>query len=325
MGRGTPSNGWNRWRRLVRKFSLRPTAGWRWKLYCEARQPAGNGPNMAAALGKAGLNLRYIGALGEGTAHPVFEPLAEQTEAIAVADPGVIQALEFGDGTVKLGEMASLGAIDYRNILRHMTEGAFFDLLSRQDLVCAVNWAATPRLTTLLTDLLDYVIPNLPPRELKHYFFALSDPDKRSDGEVRSVLSTIARFQNWGAVCLGLRAKEAERVARVLGQSMPAEDARGLKSVAASIRTKLNVGTVVVQGGEAAACATKLESAGAAVGSGGGRGGGVEDAFYAGFCVAQLLDFPLAACLTTAVGFRSYHAERGRSPSLSEAQGWLRR
>ena len=140
------------------------------EIVLRAEKAGGNGPNMADALGRAGLNLRYIGALGEGSAHPVFETFARETEAIPVADPGVVHTLEFADGTVKLGEVASLGAIDYRNILRHMTEGAFFDLLSRQDLVCVVNWSATPQLTTLLTDLLDYVIPNLPPRDQKHYF-----------------------------------------------------------------------------------------------------------------------------------------------------------
>ena len=137
----------------------------------------------------------------------------------------------------------------------------------------------------------------------------------------------MARFQNWGAVSLGLNFMEAERVARVLGQSKVGDGADGLKSMAVYIRTQLNIGTVAVHRGDTAACATKLESE-LAPGSSAGdeqmrRGSG--DAFNAGFCTAQLLDFPLSACLTTALGFRGYYEETGRGPSLSEVQGYIGR
>lgn len=295
------------------------------EIFPHDEKAGGSGPAMAGALGKAGLNLRYIGALGDASFHPVFETFARETNAISIADPAIIHSLEFADGKIMLGTVASLDAIDYRNLLRHIEEGEFFDLLSRQDLVCVVNWAMIPNLTTLLTDLLDYVIPNLPPRDQKHYFFDLSDPVKRSDGEVRSILSTISRFQNWGAVTLGLKLKEAGRIAQLLGQSGRGDEADGLKSMAAYIRDRLNIGTVVVQAEDSAACATKLEKAWVAgtLTNDPPASGGSGDHFNAGFCLAQLLDFPLSVCLTTGEAFRGFHAVTGRSPSMSEAQSFI--
>ena len=299
--------------------------GAKMEIFTREEKAGGSGPAMAEALGRAGLNLRYIGALGETSVHPVFENFARETNAISIADPAIIHCLEFADGKIKLGTVASLDAIGYRKLLRHLTEGEFFDLLSRQDLVSVVNWAMIPNLTTLLTDLLDYVIPNLPPRDQKHYFFDLSDPVKRSDGEVRSVLSTLSRFQNWGAVTLGLNVKVAGRVARLLGQSELGDGADGLKSMASYIRDRLSIGTAVVQAGDSAACATKLETVWA-------KGtltkdppatGGSADHFNAGFCLAQLLDFPLSVCLTTGEAFRGFHAVTGRSPSMGEAQSYI--
>ncbi len=295
------------------------------EIFPQEEKAGGNGPVMADALGRAGLNLRYIGALGEASVHPVFEKFAQDTDAISIADPAIIHALEFADGNIRLGEVASLDGIAYRNLLRQVTEGEFFDLLSRQDLISVVNWAMIPNLTTLLTDLLDYVIPHLPPRDQKHYFFDLSDTEKRSDGEVRSVLSTISRFQNWGAVTLGLNVKEAGRVSQLLGQSKMGDDADGLKSMASYTRDHLNIGTAVVHSRDSAACATKLETAwveGPFRENAPATGGSTEH-FHAGFCLAQLLDFPLPACLATGMALRGYHVGTGRSPSMSDAQSFL--
>ena len=295
------------------------------EIFPREEKAGGNGPVMAGALGKAGLNMRYVGALGEASVHPVFAKFAQDTDAISIADPAIIHALEFADGNIMLGELVSLDGITYRNLLSQMTEGEFFDLLSRQDLVSVVNWAIIPNLTTLLTDLLDYVIPNLPPRDQKHYFFDLSDTEKRSDGEVRSVLSTISRFQNWGAVTLGLKLEEAGRVTQLLGQSKMGDDADGLKSMAAYTRDHLSIGTAVVHSGDSAACATKLETAwveGPVTKDAPAKGGATEH-FHAGFCLAQLLDFPLPASLATGMAFRGFHGRMGRSPSMSEAQSFI--
>lgn len=295
------------------------------ELYINYEKLGGNGPIMANALLNAGLITRYVGALGEATIHPVFEEFAANTRAISVVDPGITHALEFSDGKIMMGTMTSLDALNYDAILKHISEGDFFDLLSRQDLISMVNWTMIPNMTELFSDLLDHVIPNLPPRDNKHYFFDLADPVKRPKGEIETALRTIARFQNYGDVTLGLNLAEGKQVYSILGQSAIEPDPEGLKTMAAFIRKELEIGCVVIHPKESAACATKNESHWIAgpytqkpkITTGAG------DHFNAGFSTAQLLGMPPLACLTVGVCFSGHYVRTGASPSLANVQSFI--
>lgn len=295
------------------------------ELYVNYEKLGGNGPIMANALLSAGVKTRYIGALGEQSIHPVFAEFAKNTNAISVVDPGITHALEFSDGKIMLGTMTSLDAFNYDAILKHVSEGDFFDILSRQDLISMTNWTMIPNMTELFGDLLDHVIPNLPPRDTKHYFFDLADPVKRPVGEIETALRTISRFQNYGQVTLGLNLAEAKQVCGILGQSEIDADPQGLKSMAGYIRNELSLGCVVVHPKESAACATKndtcwikgpyTEKPKITTGAG--------DHFNAGFSTAQLLGFPPLACLTTGVSFSGHYVRSGESPSLHNIQSFI--
>ena len=295
------------------------------ELFVKYEKLGGNGPIMANALLNAGAKTRYIGALGDEAIHPVFAEFAKKTDAVTVADPGITHALEFSDGKILLGTMTSLDAVTYSGILNHVGEGEFFDLLSRQDLISIVNWTMIPNMTELLCDMLDHVIPNLPPRDSKHYFFDLADPAKRPVGEIETALRTIARFQNYGDVTLGLNLAETKQVSDILGQPEVEADATGLQSMASHIRNELNVGCVVVHPKESAACATKDETCWIAgpytedpkITTGAG------DHFNAGFASTQLLGFPPAACLTVGVSFSGHYVRTGNSPSLTNIQTFI--
>ena len=296
------------------------------ELYINYEKIGGNGPIMANALLNAGLNTRYVGALGDQSIHPVFEEFARRTDACSVVDPGITHALEFADGKILLGTMASLDGLTYQEILKHVGEGEFFDLLSRQDMVSIVNWTMIPNMTKLLSDLLDHMIPNLPPRDNKHYFFDLADPAKRPKGEIETALRTIARFQNYGNVTLGLNLAETKQVSEILGQSEVEADEAGLQSMASYIRNELNIGCVVVHPKESAACATKDKTCwiqgpytdDPKITTGAG------DHFNAGFATAQLLGLPPDACLTVGVCFSGYYVRTGESPSLTDVQTFIR-
>lgn len=296
------------------------------ELYVNFEKIGGNGPIMANALLNAGANTRYVGALGDQSVHPVFSEFAKRTNAVSVVDPGVTHALEFKDGKVMLGKMATLEDLTYEAILRHVGEGEFFDLLSRQDLISMVNWTMIPNMTKLFSDMLDHVIPNLPPRDSKHYFFDLADPVKRPKGEIETALRTIARFQNYGDVTLGLNLTESKQVTQILGQPEVKADSDGLQSMASHIRNELSIGCVVIHPKETAACATKedtccitgpyTEDPKITTGAG--------DHFNAGFAVAQLLGFTLEACLTVGVCFSGHYVRTGDSPSLTHIQTFIR-
>ena len=59
------------------------------ELFPRFEKLGGNGPIMANALLSLGLGVRYVGALGKPSIHPVFEDFAEKTSAISLADPGI--------------------------------------------------------------------------------------------------------------------------------------------------------------------------------------------------------------------------------------------
>ena len=40
-----------------------------------------------------GLGVRYVGALGKPSIHPVFEEFAQKTDAISLTEPGITTAL----------------------------------------------------------------------------------------------------------------------------------------------------------------------------------------------------------------------------------------
>lgn len=295
------------------------------ELFVNYEKIGGNGPIMANALLNAGANTRYIGALGDKAIRPVFAEFAKNTNAISVVDSGITHALEFSDGKIMLGNMSSLDGLNYDAILNHISEGDFFDLFSRQDLISMVNWTMIPNMTELFGDLLDLVIPNLPPRDTKHYFFDLADPEKRQAGEIETALRTIARFQNYGDVTLGLNLAEATHVYEILGQKEVGGDPDGVKSMARFIRDELKIGCVVVHPKESAACATKediywiagpyTENPKITTGAG--------DHFNAGFSTAQLLCFPPLACLTVGVCFSGHYVRTGKSPSLGNIQTFI--
>lgn len=287
----------------------------------------GNGPIMANALVSAGAKVRYIGALGKPAIHPVFESFAKKTQAISICDPGITQALEFKDGKIMLGTMASLDELTYDNLVKTVGEGAFLELLDRADLAAFVNWTMIPNMTEILVGLLERAYPNLGPHARgRHYFFDLADPEKRSEGDLLTVLHTLKRFRTHGKVTLGLNLKEGQMVDKLLVGDGKTETAEELKRLCTRIREKLEVNTVVVHPTDCAACSTRegawwvkgpfTENPVITTGAG--------DHFNAGFAVAQTLGLSPAAALTVAVATSGQYVRSARSPSIYDTDSFLR-
>lgn len=295
------------------------------ELYQEMEKLGGNGPIMANALVAAGLPTRYIGALGKQAIHPVFEDFAKVTGAVSITDPGITTAAEFKDGKIMLGNMVALDEITYPNMITAMGEGKLHDAFSRADLIAMVNWTMLPYLTNVFNDLLDKVLTSLPPHENRHFFFDLADPAKRSEGDIRTVIRIISRYQAHGAVTFGLNLSEAQQIYNVLGHEKVGSDEADLKLMAQTIRQDLDLACVVVHPTKSAACATRdgvyfiegpyCEHPKITTGAG--------DHFNAGFMTGQVLGMSPEACLTMAVSFSGSYVRTAKSPSLGDISSFI--
>jgi sugar/nucleoside kinase (ribokinase family) len=290
------------------------------ELYPRFEKLGGNGPIMANAMLSLGMDVRYVGALGKPNLHPVFEEFAAKTKAVSICEPGITTAMEFKDGKVMLGNTLSLEEIDYSRVIDACGEGEFIDLLSRADLVSIVNWTMIPKMTAFLVELLEKLLPNLPPRDTRHFFFDLADPAKRSSSDISEVLQVISRFQAHTEVTLGLNYNEGLQVCEVLGLKSGVKDQDSLRSMATEIRRNLEISTVVLHPVESAACATKdgscwspgpyCEDPKITTGAG--------DHFNAGFCSARLSGFSPTASLALATCTSGHYVRTAQSPSTSQ-------
>ena len=216
------------------------------EMYEDYEKIGGNGPIMANALLAEELSVQYVGALGLPI-NPVFEEFAAKTNAVSVAPPGITHALEFEDGKLMLGAMSGLDQLTYPHIIEHMGEGAFLDAVNSADLIAMLNWTMIPNMTAIYEDLLIHVLPHLGPKESGRFFyFDLTDPAKRTRGDLKEVLSVISRFRSFGSVTLGLNLSEAQQICEILDLGEADESSKSLEAAAARIRNTLNLSCVVV-------------------------------------------------------------------------------
>jgi hypothetical protein len=285
----------------------------------------GNGPIMANALLAQGAEITYVGALGKASVHPVFAEMAAKAKTISLCDPAATTAVEFTDGKLMLGMMRSLDEITPTQIAAVMGAAQYRAALGSADLVALVNWTMIPNMTAVFLDLVQSVLPQVPVKPGKTFFFDLADPEKRSGADLAYALETIGRFEQFGRVTLGLNLKEAQQVFAVLGFGSETETETGLRAMAEKIRAKLDLTTVVIHPKESAACATRDGThwvpgpyvAQPLITTGAG------DHFNAGFSAAQLIGLTPDACLGAGVCTSGHYVRTGRSPSLTDLETFL--
>ncbi|MEC7235756.1 MAG: PfkB family carbohydrate kinase [Verrucomicrobiota bacterium] len=282
----------------------------------------GNGPIMANAQLAHGIEVRYIGAIGRDVIHPVFHEFAKKTNAISIADPGITHAAEFNDGKIMFGTMASLDEITYDNLCQLPGEDKLIEAFNEGDLIAMVNWTMIPYLTDVFNSFLEKVLPACSKNKDRTFFFDLADPEKRSETDLLEVLTVFSKFEQFGKVILGLNLREAEQVDALLGFPPLANTPKNLQTMAARIREKLSLNTVVIHPVGDAACATTEGTAYAAgpfcekpkITTGAG------DHFNSGFVTGFLLGLTPEAALTVAVATSGFYVRTALSPTLKDLE-----
>lgn len=285
----------------------------------------GNGPIMANAQFAQGLEVRYLGALGLTAIHPVFLEFAEKTNAISIADPGVTHAAEFNDGKILFGSMASLDEITYERLCELPGEDKLIEVFEESDLIAMVNWTMIPFLSDVFRSFLKEVLPSLSQDKARTFFFDLADPEKRSNEDLLEVLDIFGQYEQFGNVVLGLNLREAEQVDALLGFAPLPNTPANLQTMAARIRKKLKLDTVVIHPVADAACATSEGTAHVAgpycekpkITTGAG------DHFNSGFVTARLLGLTPEAALTVAVATSGFYVRTAVSPSLDDLSEFI--
>ena len=285
----------------------------------------GNGPIMASALLSHGAQVTYIGALGRASIHPAFAEFAKRAKIFSLCDPAATTAVEFTDGKLMLGMMRSLDEVTPETISAVIGGDAYRAMLGAADVVGLVNWTMIPNMTAVFHDLVTRVLPRVTVRPGRIFFFDLADPEKRSSSDLAYALDTIAQFEQFGRVTLGLNLKEAQQVFTTLGFGTETESENGLRAMAAKIRTRLDVTTVVVHPKESAACATRDGTwwvpgpyvAQPKITTGAG------DHFNAGFVAGQLMGVTPESALGLGVCTSGHYVRTAQSPTLGDLETFL--
>ncbi|CAI8352167.1 MAG: Uncharacterised protein [Opitutia bacterium UBA7350] len=280
----------------------------------------GNGPIMANAQRCLGAQVRYIGALGKDSIHPLFSEFATTTKAVSLADPGVTHAAEFKDGKIMFGSTGSLETITFPFLLEHIGLEDLMDLFSQQDSISMVNWTMIPYLSEVFEGFLDQILPAAKTNPDRLFFFDLADPEKRSRKDLLRVLKIFGRFEEFGKVILGLNHREAEQIDALLDFEPLTKSRQNLQTQATRIRETLKLNTVVIHPVECAVCAN-AEGAYYAEGplcNDPKITTGAGDHFNAGFLSASLMGLSPEASLTLAVATSGFYVRNADSPSLKD-------
>ena len=280
----------------------------------------GNGPIMANALSRYDHGVTYIGAVGDGHVHPVFEDFAQSCEkVISLSDPAHTHALEFDDGKIMLGKMTNLAEVNWHNLMQKISVESMTDLLTRVDLVACVNWTMLPNMNSIfegITGLLNTV------KTRTQIFIDLTDPRKRPIEDIAEALSLLTNMQGDGDVILGMNEQESAQVAEVLDCAA----AKDLLDRADAIRTKLNIHTSVIHP-TASACVSDENGCFQVEGPFTSKPKlttGAGDIFNSGFCHGLLVGLTAQEALCSGVCSSGYYVRNCRSAHRDELVDFMR-
>ena len=280
-------------------------------------------PITANALGRLGMNVNCIGALGYPQTHIVFKNFPSNCRFYSFADPGTATALEFNDGKIMFAQMGSLNTLGWDEIKNIIGIDILINLYKESDLLCMVNWSEIDASSDIWKGIIKDVFPRYTkPGEKQVAFFDLSDCSKRSNESVSEALTLIKEFGKYTKVGLGLNKNEARYIYQLMHNKEPGED---LAFLGERIFEKLRIDILLLHSpkeafvfndkGEFTCKSFFVNNPIMSTGAG--------DNFNAGFRTAQLLKLDLESALIFANSVAGFYIKTGLSPQLADVIKFL--
>ncbi|ERP32005.1 PfkB family carbohydrate kinase [Chitinivibrio alkaliphilus] len=280
----------------------------------------GNGPILANALLQQGYDVSYIGALGKDAIDPVYREFAQGCrEVISLTDPGHTDALEFNDGKLMLVKQDNLKEVNWETLLAQAGEEKIRALCEESDFFALTNWTEIPQMNSLLEGFTN-IFSAMEKRP--GVFIDLSDPEKRTDADIRDVLDIFVKLQVHAEVILGLNENESAIIARLLDIDEVDLEKRGV-----AIRERLGLHLIVIHPIAGAAFASEQGSAwidGPYTASP-KLTTGAGDNFNSGFCNAWMAGLPHEECLAVGVCTSGYYVRACDSPNTEQLLDFMNR
>ncbi len=291
------------------------------ELFVKRQKLGGNAPIMGNALALLGMPVTLIGAVGAGTAiHPVFNDFASRAKVISLTDAARTHALEFDDGKLMMGELASLSQIHWPRLMEIIGLPRLIEMCEQAELLGLLNWTMLPHATAVWRGFAEEVLPRI--QKKPRVFIDLADPKKRTPAALLEAMTLLTQINRAGApVTLGLNGSEARQIAEVLGMTFD----ESTVGIAKAIRAKLAIDTVAIHLPASAAASTPHGQADflgpyvpkPTILTGGG------DHFNAGFALAQLLSLSPESALCLATGTSGYYVKFAESPTIPQLAQFL--
>lgn len=299
------------------------------ELFPSQKKIGGNGPIMCNALAMHDAKIIYMGALGVPNIDEVFLQMPNNVTLKSFANSGHTDALEFDDGKLMLGKMASLNDVTYENLIKAVGHEQLISYFEEADLVAMVNWSMLPYMTNLWEKLIMNILPHMKKAKRRPIlFFDLADPEKRENEEIIKAILMMKEFNSHFRVVLGLNKKEAYDIANVLDLFDDASLRNmqiSLEDLNTALYEYIGIYSVVIHPVDRSCTVINdvfyeetgpyVEKPKLTTGAG--------DNFNAGYCLGLLLDLTPEEALLLGMSTSGFYVRYAKSPNFDELKTFI--
>jgi hypothetical protein len=280
----------------------------------------GNAPILANTLGRLGIQTYCLGSMGYPQKHEIFSGMNPLSEAISVLDPGLSDAIEFGDGKLIFSELEVFDQYTWQHIVNIAGIDKISRAISESTLLAFVDWANLPHASNIWEGILEDIIKPSKRRDFL-FFFDLCDPSKKTTEQIDEVLDLVSAFSGYGKVTLGLNENETLKIyaaLRGIDFSAGSPDIPAVRQAGDALYKSMNIDALLVhpidrcilfQQNETVELEGRLVTKPKVL-----TGGG--DNLNAGYCFGLLSDFSSPQCMLLGMAASGAYIENGVSADL---------